>query len=452
MLKKYTETLQARADKGDDDAKLAILLANSAEGDDAEALGWLEVAATAGHAMAQYYYGLYLATESLEPIAIHPGGVKPEPVYSIDVENLDSFLGLTQGVSPDGNPDEPFDFNKWLRKERKRRVLEERRAQKASSEATQTSSSTSSDTTPSSSGESCKGRHAAKLENAIKWLRASADKNNELALVTLFILVSDKESSVYAGDSQLQAMIAELKQKKSGLGLLRAGEIMSDITLYEASADLGFAEAQYELALIHSEQDEHSHQVAFLNLLNKSSSSGYKPAQYYLAQLEEASVEESQSLSDDQKSRVLQLYESASSPPSPDMHACFHMGNILYHGLLGKEVNVKQAMKYWRVGAKLGHPDCLVNLASMHYSGIGTKQDFEKAFYLNQNAAVLGSQVAMANLADMYERGLGVPQSFEQAKYYRHLASGSSDVSGESVLSALQEAIASGEQIKVYEH
>jgi TPR repeat protein len=444
----YTDSLQTRSENGDDEAKLAVVLA-SCEGNDEQALteasAWLEVASKSPqNAGAKYYYALWLATGSLEEICMHPGGIKPEPVYYIDVDNLDSFLGLEQGVSPEGNPDEPFNFKKWLKSEQKKMLLAKRSATSAQTSSTEASVSQAGEPisaptqkTSQSSGVSCSTRRNDRKRQAVELLTESAALGNDRSLVTLMILQSDQESVIYSEEAVKQH-IETFKATTNGLGLLRAAEIREDANLYQAAAATGYPEAIFQLGLLYSNDESEQSQIKFLELLTQAASAGHQQALSFAAQLDESdSAADPTNIA--RLKRIYNLYQRAASSPNPDAHACFQMGNYHYHGISGQEINLRLAFQYWKVGARLGHEDCLVNLASMYYTGTGTKQDFEKAFYSNQNAAVLGSKNAMLNLANMYERGLGVPQSDDQAHYYRSLAEGNVD-NGAAVLELLQES------------
>ena len=418
VLKRYSDTLALRAERGDEEAKLAILLAavsgESDEKAELEASSWLEVVCARGeNVAAMYYYGLYLATGAFEEIALHEGGQTPEKPYYIDVDRLDDFLGLDRGVSPDGDVNEPFDFKKWLRSERKRRMAEQKESEPLSA--------------PNEAQGSCSDKRADRLRRAEQWLRKAADSGHERALVTL-MLVKSNSSAQSDVESEVTSIIDRLKTMKSGMGLLRAAELRASMELYELAAQTEFPEAMYRLALIASESDSEDHQLLYWQLLNKASSSGHKEAQYHLAQLEISKSYESgedgeisTNFAKVDEKLAFALFKSSATPPNADRDACFVMGNIYYEGLYGQAVNLPLAFKYWKRGAKLGDPSCMVNMGTMYYHGTGTKQDFEKAFYCSQNAAVLGSRTAMQNLVDFYERGVGVPQSSQHAQYYRNL-------------------------------
>jgi TPR repeat protein len=433
QLQRYSDTLAARSEAGDEEAKLSIILATTFGDSDekliSEATSWLESTCARGeNVKALYYYGLYMATGSFDELAVHTGGIKPEPVYYIDVDNLHEFLGLDRGVSPEGSS-EPFDFQKWLRKERLKRLAANSKVEEIS-------------TSSSAVRSSCGSQRAGNLQRAVTYLRLGADKGDEKCLVTLMLLKFDQESPIYSHEDGL-ALLQEISNLGSGLGLLRAAEVLGDLSLYEKAAETKFPEALFRLALIRFEEESEASQQQAVALVQQAAEQGHRQAKYWCAQWEEAKNEAADG------KLVLQLYRDAASPPHPDEHACFQLGNIYYEGLYGQAVNFPLAFKFWKIGAKLGHEDCLVNLAAMYYSGIGTKQDFEKAFYCNQNAAVLGSKNAMANLVDMYEHGIGVPKSLEQAEYYKKLAAGDSDDDqGLTVLKILQESSTDSENSK----
>lgn len=54
---------------------------------------------------------------------------------------------------------------------------------------------------------------------------------------------------------------------------------------------------------------------------------------------------------------------------------------------------------------------CLERIAYAYLEGVGTKQDYQKAFELTTKAANLGSMYSAYNLGEIYELGRGVPQN-----------------------------------------
>lgn len=423
VLKLYSDTLTARAEKGDSDAHLTILLAAIKDKNDdsaiSDAVSWLEEASADGKNLeAMYYYALYLSTGDFAEMAEHYLGEIPVASYYIDVDNLDRFLGADQGVSPDGDASgTQFDFKAWLRAERQKRLAEQ----------------TSLPGTPSSSSPaekvSCSTKRERNFEKSILLLEQCAASGHERAAVTLYLLTKDTPgSSKYTSEQIIQMF----KKMKSGMGLLRAAEVTADGSLYEAAAATRYPPAMYQLAQIYHDSESEAHYLRFLELMHEAALLGNRDAQYMAAKIEEAKGKES---------AAFQWLSKAVSLPNPSQYACFDMGVVYHDATLGQTKDLQLAAKYWKLGGILGHPDCLVNLASMYYNGHGVEKSFEKSFYLNQNASVLGSSVANENLAEMYQLGTGVPQSNEMAEYYRKLAQGQ-DNSAEALLNMIESNVA----------
>lgn len=419
VLKLYSDTLTARAENGDSDARLTILLAVIKDKNDesaiSDAVSWLEEASMDEENLeAMYYYALFLATGDFGELADHYLGEVPSDPYYIDIDNLQSFLGVDRGVSPDGSPQEQqFDFKAWLRAERTKRLAEK---------ATLTSPNSSA---APAEKQSCSTKRALNFEKSILLLEKCADAGHEKAAVTLYLLTKDTP-----GASRLtsQELIKKFKKMKSGLGLLRAAEVTGDIMLYEEAAATNYPAAIWQLAQIFHDSETDAHYLKFLELMTKSAEMGCRDAQYMASKIDEARGQEASAFA---------WLTKASSFPNPNQHACFDMGLAYYEATLGQSKDLQMAAKYWKLGGRLGHPDCLTNLASMYYNGHGVERSFEKAFYLNQNASVLGSSVANANLAEMYQLGIGVPQSSETADYYTKLAQGEEN-SAESLLGMIE--------------
>lgn len=426
VLKLYSDTLALRAEQGDSDASLTILLSviKDKEDDSAitDAVSWLEEACKDEKNLeAMYFYALYLSTGEFSEKAEHYMGQVPDEPYYIDIDNLDSFLGLDQGVSPEGSlTEKQFDFKAWLRAERTRRLAE--RASPLGS--------TSSDATAEKL--SCSTKRTLNFEKAVLLLEKCHDAGHTKAGVTLYLLTKDTPgASKYSAEN----LIESFKKTKNGLGLLRASEATADSLLLEAAASTNYAPAVYQLAQIYHDSESDAHYLKFLELMNVAAELGNRDAQYMAGKIEEAKGQEAVAFS---------WLSMAASLPNPSQYACFDLGVVYHQGTLGQAKDLKLAAKYWKIGGRLGHPDCLVNLASMYYLGYGVEKNFEKSFYLNQNASVLGSSIANQNLSMMYSQGLGVPQSHEMARYYLKLAEG-----GETSAEALLEALGgSAEQAK----
>lgn len=48
----------------------------------------------------------------------------------------------------------------------------------------------------------------------------------------------------------------------------------------------------------------------------------------------------------------------------------------------------EKALELFKLAGRLGHSEALCNVGAQYYNGLGTEQDFEKAFYAYQNAAL----------------------------------------------------------------
>ena len=66
--------------------------------------------------------------------------------------------------------------------------------------------------------------------------------------------------------------------------------------------------------------------------------------------------------------------------------------------------DLPQAIHYYEIAAKSGHPRAMNNLAEIYRQGEGnTPRNIDKAITLLRKAAQMGQPSAMLNLADYYE-------------------------------------------------
>lgn len=83
---------------------------------------------------------------------------------------------------------------------------------------------------------------------------------------------------------------------------------------------------------------------------------------------------------------------------------------VMYH----VRGNHKQAMHWYQRAASRKHAIAAYNLGSMHYNGVGTEVDRDKAAKWIRKAARLGLPEAQFHLGNLHYRGHGVPQDHAQ--------------------------------------
>ena len=76
----------------------------------------------------------------------------------------------------------------------------------------------------------------------------------------------------------------------------------------------------------------------------------------------------------------------------------------------------EQVKKWFEISAKQGHVLAQLELAKMHYKGLGTNQDFTKARELLERLANQGHALAQFELSGIYYEGLGTAQDLEKSR------------------------------------
>jgi TPR repeat protein len=82
------------------------------------------------------------------------------------------------------------------------------------------------------------------------------------------------------------------------------------------------------------------------------------------------------------------LVRAAEHPDTPHADAAYIVGMVYLRGDESAAVDYRKAMHFMKIAGREGHPEALNTLGAMYYSGLGTEQDYEKAFYSYQNAAL----------------------------------------------------------------
>jgi len=151
-------------------------------------------------------------------------------------------------------------------------------------------------------------------------------------------------------------------------GYGREKSLDNAVKLYTKAANLGDAQAQYELSVIYS--------VKEYGLIDNKK---------YLKWLQKAA---------DNDHKL----------------ACHNLGNLAVR--VGK---TKTALVYFQKAAQQEHLPSIMSLGMIYYSGVGTSRDYTLAFKYLTLAAEKNDLKAMRLLATLHERGLGTPQDSDSA-------------------------------------
>ena len=148
----------------------------------------------------------------------------------------------------------------------------------------------------------------------------------------------------------------------------RDKNIKKAVELYTTAANSNYAQAQYELSVIYSNDNfKLKDNAKYLHWLTRSAKNGHKQASH-------------------------------------------NLGSLAVR--VGK---TKTAVHYFEKAAQQDFLPSIVSLGQIYYSGIGTQKDYKLAFnYLNR-ASALNDLEASRLLATLYERGLGTAKDNEAA-------------------------------------
>ncbi|KAI3659799.1 hypothetical protein MP638_002756 [Amoeboaphelidium occidentale] len=150
---------------------------------------------------------------------------------------------------------------------------------------------------------------------------------------------------------------------------------------FKDSADAGYAEAQFQLALMHE---------FGRGGMQKDDKAAFK---YYKLSADQGNVD-----------------------AACNLGAFYETGRGSTNG-----PNYQMAVKYYRIAADKDDGDALGNLAAMYENGRGVKEDINEAVKLYEKAAQQQNDEAQFNLAKIFEVGKGPvkPQKSKAIKYYK---------------------------------
>lgn len=173
------------------------------------------------------------------------------------------------------------------------------------------------------------------------------------------------------------------------------------------------------------------------------------------------------------KSACTELYKNHNIPKAFEMFraeaekgnvlAIFDIGKIYRNGLLGNE-NIPKADEYFQKAlqgflaleptAKRLKPYVQYRIGKMFALGLGTEQDYTKAFGWFEKSAAAGNKFAQYSLGSLYFYGNGTPQNYEKAfEYYKLSADQDNAYACYEVAKMLRDGIGVGqnsEQAEIY--
>ena len=183
------------------------------------------------------------------------------------------------------------------------------------------------------------------------------------------------------------------------------------VRIFQALADKGEVEAQYNLALCYDKgqgvPQDYSKAVYWYK---KAANQGYAPARNNLA----FCYDNGQGVPQD-NSKAVYWYKKAANqgyaPAQNNLALCYDNGQ-------GVPQDYSKAVFWYKKAADQNHVRAQFNLGFSYANGQGVSQDYCKAVYWYEKAANQNFAKAQNNLALCYENGLGVPQDYSKAVYW----------------------------------
>ncbi len=257
---------------------------------------------------------------------------------------------------------------------------------------------------------------------AIKWFEAAGNQGNFDAMHALGRLYASGAADVPRNLLKAKEWLEKSAATGNAEGNTLVGILFENYPMGEnmkwalhhlqIAADMGYAPAQAELGRLYIEGKDVQHDNAkALDLLNKAAAQQYAQAEFMLGILNgtggaglKANVFEAQSLFDkaaahgdaNMKIDVAMCYMTARGviylpdkaiallTPLADqghLEAQTLLGEIYCRDELVLKPNYPKAFELFKSAADKGHIRAQINLAKMYFNGLGTKQDYQQAYY-----------------------------------------------------------------------
>ena len=255
-------------------------------------------------------------------------------------------------------------------------------------------------------------------QEAICWYRKSAEQGNQNAASALFTL---------------------------GVTCYEKGDYTQAVQHFHAAAELGVAEAQYNLAICYARGEgveknldtaitwaERAHEQGLeaadeLSFKLRLEREAAKPHFLIAAERGDANAQFALALRyadgdgvEQDQSKAVHWYQKAAE--QGHAKAQFNLA-VRYENGNGIERDQTKAVRWYLKAAQQGHSGAQLNLALCYRDGDGVQEDQWKASHWFHMAAEQGDAVAQFNLAVRYEEGRGIHQDQSKAiRWYRTAA------------------------------
>ncbi|WHI45359.1 hypothetical protein [Microbulbifer sp. VAAF005] len=257
------------------------------------------------------------------------------------------------------------------------------------------------------------------------------EQDEELAIS----LLSSAEQHLKKGQAEYELYSLFASEEFASINENRAKQLL------QASANKNYPMASFTQAIGYLEQNNY---YQFEQHIQKSSNSGFSPAQFFYASY---LLEEKREISEG-----MALLNEAAVAGNPA--ALYERGRIAQFGVHGEPINISQSIREYRAAAfrnhlpaqlkmgilnskdiiadanpeiayawyllcgRAGNLECITNMGYSAEHGYGVEKSPARAAELYRLAAEEGSANSSARLAGLYETGNGVYKDLEQAIYY----------------------------------
>ena len=211
----------------------------------------------------------------------------------------------------------------------------------------------------------------------------------------------DSEKADEKAYGQATALYVEARKYYEGTGVKK--NLLKAYELFLQAAELGFADAQYYLAIMFAKGEEiEKDEKKALEWCQKSAEQGNVLAQNMMGDCYSSGFGGVEA--DEEKALV--CYLKAANQGLAE--AQFSAGSIFEEGCIinGKiQLDMEKAIEYYTKAADQGYPWAQYALGLLYRKGEGVKKDTQKAFELIMSAAKQGISPAECVLGEMYEQG-----------------------------------------------
>ncbi|MDA8139441.1 MAG: tetratricopeptide repeat-containing serine protease family protein [Desulfobacteraceae bacterium] len=246
-------------------------------------------------------------------------------------------------------------------------------------------------------------------------------------------------------------MLSEQEQKETfnrfiekSLAIEAFSAAPSDIKAIQKAAELGFAEAQFDLGYAYTEGEgvPQDHKKAE-EWVRKAAEQGLPEAQYSLGYV----YYNGKILPKDHKKAASWFRKASEQGYAP---AQCHLGIAYYRGH-GVDKDYNLAFNYWKMASEQGNAEAQGWMGVAYSEGRGVPKNIHKAIEWWEKAANTGDSRSQFYLGQSYIEGEGVPQNYISAYAWLSLAASQGEIFAKSIRDSVAEILSRDQIIQAQE-